>query len=258
LGATADDVGARGPSPPRPSVVFGAARVDSAGSQAFTYARFRPCWTGTFEDLTVSAASGKFPSHSATPLAFLPPFLRSISSLLSVLPSAPKGGWPQAPRYLSSGFPKIAPPSVLPARVNSPPCGVRSGLVPRALAPALSRVPLLFRPRRLIAASPVCSSCRLPGCCTWRRSWGSARFCSPPALTVGALPALSLLPFEALLPGAGCAPHSRVDRGGTSPLHRCRCRVHRSPCLLVLGRNRNLEAFLPHQSRTPVRRCQRR
>lgn len=135
MGATADDVGARGPSPPRPSVVFGAARVDSAGSQAFTYARVRPCWTGTFEDLTVSAASGKFPSHSATPLAFLPPFLRSISSLLSVLPSAPKGGWPQAPRYLSSGFPKIAPPSVLPARVNSPPCGVRSGLVPRAFAP---------------------------------------------------------------------------------------------------------------------------
>jgi len=120
LGATADDVGARGPSPPRPSVVFGAARVASAGSQAFTYARIRPCWTGTFEDLIVSAAIGKFPSQFASPLAFLPPFLRSISSLLSVLPSFPKGGWWQSPRCLSSGFPKIAPPSVVPARVNSP------------------------------------------------------------------------------------------------------------------------------------------
>jgi len=59
----------------------------------------------------------------AAPLAFLPPFLRSISCLLGVLPSAPKGGWRQSPRCLSSGFPKIAPPSVVPASVNSPPWG---------------------------------------------------------------------------------------------------------------------------------------
>lgn len=35
------------------------------------------------------------------------------------------------------------------------------------------------RPRRLVTTSPVSSSCWLPGCCTRRRSWGSARFTLP-------------------------------------------------------------------------------
>ena len=150
--------------------------------------------------------------HSQSPrLSSSPPllpcdcFLRLLRSRFSHLAVG------RAARFvvLSWGCSKIASPSVpmpespcvaasLRLRADSSPTG--RGL-PRRLRASRPGC----RPRRLVTTSPVSSSCWLPGFCTRRRSWGSARFTlrrlSPPQRSPRRIPALRSLFPRGKLPG---------------------------------------------------------
>lgn len=87
---------------------------------------------------------------------------------------------------LSWGCSKIASPSVpMPESPfgPAPTCLRTFGTTPGRGLPRRFRASRPgCRPRRLVTTSPGSSSCWLPGYCTRRRSWGSARF-TPPRLS---------------------------------------------------------------------------
>ena len=69
------------------------------------------------------------------------------------------------------------------------------------------------------------------------------------------VPRAAFLPSEASFLAESHPPRSRATSGGPSPRRRCRRRVHRTPCPLVLGwfPFRNLEALLSRRSGSRVR-----
>jgi hypothetical protein len=249
-------VSAPGRSPTRPSLTFGASVELPRARRLFTCARRLHVRTGEFEDLATAAAGGKFPSHSATPVVFLPPLPCDVFTQLGRFRLC----------CLYSGCPKIAPPSVHPAGVHSRPRSasplawlalrcLRGGGCHRALArPAFVPTSPFPRSRRLAPPAGY-RACARP------RSWGSPRFprprLSPPPRSPPRVPALrSLAPRRTLRP-----PLTRWPRRLVSPV--VADGIHRAPSLLVLSpaafaTGRNLEGFLVQRSRTPVRCCQRR
>jgi hypothetical protein len=140
--------------------------------------------TGDFEDLTCRGELGTcIPNHLACRLRRLlsratsssgPPFASSSTSRWMS-----RRRWPRSPgvvqRLPLHRFSCRSPVSWTPPRARA-----RQGLLTGRGLPWRSRAARPgCRPRRLVTTSPVSSSCRLPGCCTRRRSWGSARFTSP-------------------------------------------------------------------------------
>lgn len=226
-----------------------------AGSKAFTSARSPPNRTGDFEDLTAARIGWAFLLNTTTPVVF--PAASPVRLSLSALPQTalPLRDRLSAASLPPWGFPKIASPSVHPAGVHSQPLSgpSRRGLPPRSRATRLRSSLAVF------TTSPAFSSCKLPGLHP-APILGFAAFPSDSALASSSFPAARFPPFEALLPAARCSPRSRDGCGGSSPPHRCRRGVHRTPSLLVLRSFRlrasggNLEGFLVLRSRTPVHR----
>ena len=135
------------------------------------------------------------------------------------------------------------PATVCSALARSALRDVRSGVARRSRATRSPSDPAVS------TTSPVCSSasCRsvAPGPDPEVRPV-SRRFGS----RLSVVPRSAFLPFEAFFLAGSHRHRSRAACGGPSPTRRCRRAVHRSPCLLVLGRFpfRNLEALLPRRS----------
>jgi len=189
---------------------------------------------------------GKFPSHSPTPVVFLPPL--------------PCDLFTQLHRYRLRCLSWVVQRSPLhrsTAQESSPStfrC-LRGGV-----CLALSRDPPSFRPRRFngLAGLLLLHATGLtpgpdPGVRRVSLGFGSR---------LRLVPRRAFLPFEALLSAARCAPRSRDGRGGSSPLSLPTRFTEPLPSSFLpaaLSRTRrNLEGFLVLRSRTPVRRFQRR
>jgi len=155
-----------------------------AGSQAFTCARPPPTSDPELRGPHLRWGFGNFHSHSPRLSSSLPP-LPCDCFLRPPRPRSPHLAVGRAARFvvLSWGCSKIASPSV---PMPESPCGAASRRLRAVSMPSGAGLPRRLRaarpgcrPRRLVTTSPVSSSCWLPGCCTRRRSWGSARFTLP-------------------------------------------------------------------------------
>ena len=144
--------------------------------------------TGNFEDLTCDGVLGTFiPNLLACRLRCRLSRATASCDVRSSLPSTLRWGGVDARRRALLGLFKdrlsIGSHARVPGSGETAP-RLRASLTPpgRGLPRRLRASRPGCRPRRLVTTSPGSSSCWLPGCCTRRRSWGSARF-TPPRLS---------------------------------------------------------------------------
>ena len=146
---------------------------------------------------------------------------------------------------------KDRPSIEIPGRILSSP---RSGPLARSSRRAgaglpwrLHASPLCFRPRRLVRPRRL-SPLPVAGMLHPAPIVGFNNFPEVPAFALTPFPLSRFPPSEALFPDDCCQTRLRGPRGDSSPLLRCRSRVHRIPCLHVLGRFRPEPRGLAHSS----------